>query len=221
MDREQKDILDNRGRGLGLMGDWEGESNWWGGRIQQILRLAKAPPESAQRYIVYVEKLENRRSHRFGRLLGSPRINQMRIDSDLMNKERDQLLEFLLQNFVLCGRIYRPFASKDGTLYLMQPNLNYERTTDPYYGDQYRISFADFIRSHNPLHLNYNQVPFAFVLLLFVSLTMVKQPISKWSTRWALGLSTSRLILEFAEENIRCLPDREHWCSDVRSRRRN
>src|ERR1700691_1284545 len=80
MDREQKDILDNPGRGLGLMGDLEGESNW----------TNLTDPE---RCIVYLEKLENRR------------------------------------------------------LYLMQPNLNYERTTDLYYGDQYWISFADFIRS--------------------------------------------------------------------------
>jgi hypothetical protein len=65
MDREQKDILDNRGRGLGLMGDLEGESN--GTNLTD--------PE---RYIVYLEKLENRR------------------------------------------------------LYLMQHNLNYERTTDLY-----------------------------------------------------------------------------------------
>src|ERR1700734_536177 len=105
------------------MRDWEGETNWWGGRIQQIVRLAKAPPESAQRYVLYLERFENRRYHRFGRLLGSPRITQVRIDNYLMNKERDQLLEFLLQNFVLCGRIYRPFALKAGTLYLMQPNL--------------------------------------------------------------------------------------------------
>jgi len=56
------------------MSDWEGETNWWGGRIQQIVRLAKAPPESAQRYVLYLERFENRRYHRFGRLLGSPRI---------------------------------------------------------------------------------------------------------------------------------------------------
>jgi len=165
MDREQKAILENRGRGLGLMGDWEGEPNWYGGRIQQIFRLSKAPAGSTgPPYVVSLNKLENRRSHRIARFLGSPRIAQMRIDNDLMNKERDQVQEFLLTSFGLCGRIYRPFASKDGTLYLMHPNRDYQRNADEHYGDQYRISFADFVNWHNPLSHNYDQVlfPFAF-----------------------------------------------------------
>jgi hypothetical protein len=163
MDREQKAILENRGRGLGLMGDWEGEPNWWGGRIQQILRLTKAPPGSPEPYAVHMERLENRRSHRIARFLGSRRVGQMRIHTDIMNKDRDELLEFLLRSFVLCGRIYRPFASKDGKLYLMETDLNYERTTDEAFGDQYRISFAAFINWHNPLHLNSHQVLCSFV----------------------------------------------------------
>jgi hypothetical protein len=165
MDREQKAILENRGRGLGLMGEWEGVPNWWGGRIQQILRLAKAPPGSVEPYVVYLERLESRRSHRIARFLGSRRVNQMRIDSDLLFKERDQLHDFLLQNFVLCGRIFRPFTSKDSTVYIMETNLNYERTTDAHFGDQYRISFADFVNWANPLYLNCNQVWLSSVIL--------------------------------------------------------
>lgn len=208
MDREQKAILENCGRGLGLMGDWEDESNWYGGKIQQILRLAKGPPGSAEPYIIYLERLENLRSHRIARFLGSRRVIQMRIDTDLMNKERDQVHEYLLHNFVLCGRVYRPFASKDGTVYLMETDQNYERTTDAYCGDQHRLSFASFVNWHNPVHLNYDQVeflPFRLVWLL-----IFKQPTSKWSTRWALGLSTSRPVLQFAEENLHELPDRKH-----------
>ena len=110
MDREQNAILENRGRGLGLMGEWGGEPNWWGGKIQQILRLAKMPSGS---YVVLMERLESCRSNRIARFLGSRRVGQMRVDTDLVNKERGKLLEFLLQCFVLCGRIFRPFASKD------------------------------------------------------------------------------------------------------------
>jgi RNA-dependent RNA polymerase len=202
MDREQKAILENHGRGLGLRGDWEGASNWWGGRIQQILRLAKAPPESDQPYVVSLERLESRRSHRIARYLGSRRINQMRIDTELLNKERGQLHEFLLQRFVLCGRIYRPFASKDGTLYMMETDINYERTTIKDFGDQHRISFASFLNWHNPLYPNSNQVVFYFIHIFIFVAEDGRQPTSKWSTRWTLGLSTSRPVLEFAETDI-------------------
>jgi RNA-dependent RNA polymerase len=52
-----------------------------------------------------MERLESRRSNRIARFLGSRRVGQMRVDADLMNKERDELLNFLLRSFVLCGRV--------------------------------------------------------------------------------------------------------------------
>ena len=165
MDREQNAILENCGRGLGLMGEWEGEPNWWGGQIQQILRLAKAPSGSPEQYVVHMERLESRRSNRIARFLGSRRVSQMRVNADLMNKERNKLLNFLLQSFVLCGRIFRPFASKDGSLYLMETNLDFERTANEDFGDQHRISFAQFVNWHNPLHLNSKQVLYYLVHL--------------------------------------------------------
>ena len=165
MDREQKAILENCDRGLGLMGEWEGEPNWWGGNIQQILRLAKAPSGSPERYVVLMERLESCRSNRIARFLGSRRVGQMRVDTDLMNKERDGLLAFLLQCFVICGRIFRPFASKDGSLYLMESNLDFERIANKAFGDQHRISFAQFVNWHNPLHLNSKQVFYSLVHL--------------------------------------------------------
>jgi hypothetical protein len=198
MDREQKATMENCGRGLGLMGPWEGDPNWYGGRIQQILRLAKASGS----YTVLLERLENRRSHRIARFLGSRRVLQMRIKSDLVNKERDQLLEFLLQSFVICGRVYRPFASKDGTLYMMETDDNRLREMDETIGDQHRMSFASFVAWHNPFHLNTNQVLFSCPLSTSYVADDCQQPMSKWSTRWSLGLSTSRPVLEFEEDNI-------------------
>ena len=32
---KQKVIMENKGQGLGLMGDWEGKSKWYSGQIQQ------------------------------------------------------------------------------------------------------------------------------------------------------------------------------------------
>ncbi|KIM43196.1 hypothetical protein M413DRAFT_26372 [Hebeloma cylindrosporum] len=41
LDREQAAIKENRSRGLGLMGEWEGHSEWYDGQIQQLARLVK------------------------------------------------------------------------------------------------------------------------------------------------------------------------------------
>ena len=39
-DREQDAIVENRGRGMGLMGTWGKVDDWYGGRIQQIVHAS-------------------------------------------------------------------------------------------------------------------------------------------------------------------------------------
>jgi RNA-dependent RNA polymerase len=87
----------------------------------------------------------------------------MHVDTDVMNMEQDKLLDFLLQCFVLCGRIFRPFASNDCSLYLMETNLDFEQIANKDFSDQHRISFTQFVNSHNPLHLNSKQVFYSLV----------------------------------------------------------
>jgi len=141
------------------MGDWLGASRWYGGKIQQIFRLLKSDfPGSS--YKIVLEQLESTRSNRFSRFLGSSGIVQVRMDSTLIQKEREQIHDFLSRNFVICGRVFRTFASKDDSAYMMQPNVDFGRTSDPFYGDQYRLSFAEFLMWHNPLDFNSKQVCF-------------------------------------------------------------
>lgn len=141
------------------MGDWLGASEWYGGKIQQIFRLLKSdspvPP-----YKIVMEQLESTRSNRFSRFLGSPGVAQIRMDGKLIQKEREKIHDFLSQNFVICGRVFRTFASKDDSAYMMQPNVDFGRTSDVFYGDQHRLSFAEFLMWHNPLDLNSKQVCF-------------------------------------------------------------
>ena len=70
MEREQKAILENAGRGLGLRGPWEGEQNWYGGIVQQVARLE----EEGGRFKIRLCRLEMRKSYRFARFLGSRRL---------------------------------------------------------------------------------------------------------------------------------------------------
>ncbi|KAG1749807.1 RNA dependent RNA polymerase-domain-containing protein [Suillus paluster] len=190
-DREQLGIVENKGRGLGSMGDWEGKDNWYGGKIQQVARIIKA----GKTFKFELEKPEIRRSHRFARFLGSRRILQVRLPDNLArtyDTDGAAALKFLTSSkFVLCGRVFVPFHAKEGSVYLFETNENIDRQTNPGDGDGHRLTLHDFIEWHNPLGLN------------------AKQPISKWSTRMGLGISTSVPTIEFSPENI-CFIDDQH-----------
>ncbi|KAF7965380.1 hypothetical protein HWV62_44091 [Athelia sp. TMB] len=186
LDREQLALMENIGRGLGLMGTYEGAPNWFGGQIQQIVRLNKGPTG----FYTTMEPLESTRSHRFGRFLGSRRFVQMRIDSNALQRERDEVIAYLSRDFIICGRVFRPFTSKDDSVYLVETTLNHElRLPRAEEGDNLRVSYGEFIQWHNPLDRNFGQA------------------ISKWEARWPLGLSTSRPVLEFDESDIEVIDD--------------
>ncbi|KAG1795975.1 RNA dependent RNA polymerase-domain-containing protein, partial [Suillus plorans] len=91
--------------------------------------------------------------------------------------------------FVLCGRVFVPFHAKEGSVYLFETSQNIDRQTNLSEGDSHRLTLYQFVKWHNPLGLN------------------SMQPISKWSTRWALGLSTSIPTIEFSAENIFFIDD--------------
>ncbi|KAF8640931.1 hypothetical protein AX17_000578 [Amanita inopinata Kibby_2008] len=183
LDREQDAILENVGRGLGLMGAWKGDADWYGGRIQQIARLYK----DNNKIEIKLEPMEMRRSHRFARYCGSRRILQVRIPDDIGDNQ--DIRRYLCNKFVLCGRVFVPLHAKEGTVYLVETNDDSQRKPQDSCGDQCRRAFADFINWHNPLHLNKSQ------------------PISKWSARFALGLSNSVPVLEFQSEYILFIED--------------
>ncbi|KAF5367171.1 hypothetical protein D9758_004049 [Tetrapyrgos nigripes] len=201
LDREQKAIEENIGRGLGLFGDFEGEENWFGGQVQQIATLVK----NGVGFKLVLEPLEMRRSSRFTRILGSRRVLQIKIDSNLLmdggsskakngqKSDREKVLEFLSHKFVLNGRVFVVTPPKDDAVYAIEINEDYERPMhkgrERMFGDSYRISLADFLEHHNPLELNSSQ------------------PISKYFARWALQMSTTIPVLEFLESHIYFIRD--------------
>lgn len=130
------------------MGDFEGASDWYGGRIQQLGRLVK---EEGGNYKIKLERMESRRSHRFARYLGSRRFLQVRVPEELFRQDHVSIKKFLKQKFVLCGRVFVPFHSKENSIYLVETNEDYGRTTQEWCGDPFRCSFNEFINWHNPL----------------------------------------------------------------------
>lgn len=197
LDLEQKALLEGRGRGLGLMGPWEEEGlaeDWFGGKIQQVLRLSRA--SSSQGGLPFefrLQPMEQRRSYRLARRLGSRRILQVRFEKEFGDPAKEGeggVAEFLARSkFVLCGRVYVPFASKDGSAYMVEVDEDYQRRAREACGDQYRLSLEELIESENPWVMNSNQ------------------PITKWVTRFSLSFSTSIPAVEFDEENMFLIED--------------
>ncbi len=175
LDREQAAIIENNSRGLGLQGEWMGESKWYGGRIQQIVHLVKVSnndKEKSVRYELKLGRMQMGRSHRFARFLGSRRILQIKLPKDY-STDWALMKKYFLQKFVLCGRVYVPFSVKDGKLYSMEINEDYERAVQVGEGDHYRLSLDEFVRWHNPMDLNAKQVRVSRSLLLESSLTIL------------------------------------------------
>ncbi|KAF5385050.1 hypothetical protein D9615_001000 [Tricholomella constricta] len=185
LDREQAAIMENRGRGLGLMGAWRDEPDWYGGQVQQLARLDRF----GETYKIHLEPMEKRRSYRLARFIGSRRVLQLRIPDELVKKEVKQVKDYLLQKFILCGRVFVPLTAKENTVYLVETNENYERQPAMWDGDKFRKSFKDIVNWHNALDAN------------------ADQPISKWSTRFSLAFSTSVPAIEFKEDNIFFIDD--------------
>ncbi|PIL31184.1 RNA-dependent RNA polymerase [Ganoderma sinense ZZ0214-1] len=180
LDREDAAIIEGRGRGLGLQGDFMEQPNWYGGRIQQVVRLEE---ENNGSFRLVLAKMEMRKSCRTARFLGSRRMLQVSIPQNVVNNRGDDLRAFFTQKFILCGRVFVAFLPKDKKIFLMEIPEDYERGRRAP-GDERRITLTDFIAWHNSMERNGTQ------------------PVSKWATRFDLGFSISVPVLHIPQENV-------------------
>jgi len=201
-DREQDAMLEGQSRGLGLQGEWKGAPDWYGGRIQQVVRLSKSNGTFRYR----LDQASMQRSNRFARFLGSRRILQVKLSKELQFSKDNSLSDHLSSRFLFCGRVFAPFASKDSSVYMMEVDEDVERSSDRHQGDNARMSLWDFIDWHNPFVLNMDQVR-AMCYFQSTALTHFLHPMNKWLSRFDLGLSTSVPVLRFEPENIEFIPD--------------
>lgn len=117
------------------------------------------------------------------------------------------LLDFFKNDFVIHGRVFRPFYAKDHSVFLFELNSIYtfgRILPDPH---DDRISFDQFLEWHNPMTINKNQVishPLRFMWI--VNIPPVKS-LAKWCARMALGLSNSVPGVEIAAENYNEIND--------------
>ena len=142
------------------MGDWRGETDYFGGKVQQLASLGvemDGKDKETARYSLHLRPMQTGRSHRFARFLGSRRVLQLNI-SDKYDVSYSHLRKWLAgHKFVLCGRVFVPFATKEGKVFMMETSEDYERYMSPSEGDHRRLTLQKFVEWHNPIRLNKHQ----------------------------------------------------------------
>ncbi|CAK5280827.1 unnamed protein product [Mycena citricolor] len=162
------------------------KENYYGGQIRYGVRLRG----KEGKYKLRLEKPTKGRSFRFARVLGSASVLHVSLPDKLVQNEPEQLAAFFSQRFILNGRVFIAIPPKDtNSIYLIETEQGWERSSLKYFGDQRRVSFDSFLKTHNPPALNSNQ------------------PFAKYIARFALGLSTSTPVLEFQEASIHFIDD--------------
>ncbi|KDQ17067.1 hypothetical protein BOTBODRAFT_224345 [Botryobasidium botryosum FD-172 SS1] len=191
LDREQRAIVEGRGRGLGCFEEDEESDSWkYGGNVLQRAKLHFKPPSAvgtsaiAARFSITLEPQKRGASSRLARFLGSRRLIQLSLPKEVLYNYRTALKDYLENAFILNGRVFRVFHVKDGHAHLMETSESYEREPSEREGDHFRLSLADLIDWANPLYFNR------------------KQPMSKWSSRFSLFLSSTRPGVSFERRNV-------------------
>ena len=165
LDREQISITeeDDCQRSLGLYGDWahfpatDCFPDWYGGRVVQHARLV--PDTGSRKLKIQLEAMEYRKdSTRIARFLGSRRILHLGVADSLLFKNEHGVKQFLNQKFILCGRVFVALRSKEGKVYMVEINEDYERRGQLKEGDNKRKTFQEIVDWHNPMDKNMKQV---------------------------------------------------------------
>ena len=119
LDREEKVLQEGISRSLGLCREWEGDPSWYGGKICQIASVV----ETEDGFTIHLRTMMKHPSNRFTRYFGPCCMLQVKLPKDkVMQWQSDDVRIFMQNKFVLCGRIFVPFAAKDGKVFLMETN---------------------------------------------------------------------------------------------------
>ena len=158
LDREQKVFVEDKNRGLDLMGPWEGKENRHGGCVQLTVKLVfdkeNGDPPFSIRLNMSIGK-SNRAAQRFTSLS----ILQLKFEREALYDEKKYrtVIELLSRHVVICGRLYQAFCTKEQEIFFVEASF-YQRQKRRSIGDHLRLSFNKIMQSVNPLNLNKGQV---------------------------------------------------------------
>lgn len=131
----------------------------YGGRVEFIVRVT----DSLE---LQLQSPQQCPSTRFGRKFGSASFVKLTFSREALEKLRKQsggLLSYAQQPIIAAGRVFRAYSTRDSNVFYVQTNEVSSDTKkmrqwllkDPF---PYALSFLDFVKWHNPLEYNQNQV---------------------------------------------------------------
>ena len=107
-------------------------------------------------------------SSRFGRKFGSASFVKLTFSREALERLRKQsggLLGYAQRPIVAAGRVFRAYSTKDSNICYVQTNevsVDTKKTKQWLLKDPFHcaLSFLNFVKWHNPLEYNQNQVVF-------------------------------------------------------------
>lgn len=205
LDREEEQLAANPLAGLGFDEDCQ-RTPWYGGQVlfHGTLRVT-SKNSKIPTYAFTLEQAELSSSHALGRRFGSKSIFRLRLHKDVRRLEHsDALLDCLRRPLLLCGGVYRAFCHKDKNVFYFRTNevIQYRNkalvpsTGKPGVG----MSLIDFVNWFNPFTGDTSQVGQSSTPRS--STTDESKKMTKYVSRFALGLSTSLPGIMLKKDNI-------------------
>ncbi|KAF8520442.1 RNA dependent RNA polymerase-domain-containing protein, partial [Hysterangium stoloniferum] len=185
LDREEEHLKEDTLSGLGGK---NAPDEWYGGKIAFIAKLRQKEAKKPV-YHLELQAPEISTSTRISRRWGSSRLIRISIPDSILYQSNNGVLTYFKNDFIIHGRIFRPFYAKEHAVFLIQLDYIYKDGVAVHHPPFGMISFDEFLKWHNPMPLNKDQ------------------SLSKWCARMALGLSNSAPGLELPRENIKFIDD--------------
>jgi RNA-dependent RNA polymerase len=160
-------LVENKGRGLGLMGEWKGSPQWHGGNIEQLAQLLVLPDGQGKKTWTFQISLKSpaltMKSRLLSRFMGSRHIIQVSLKK-LDTYDEAQLKaarEFLSLPLILLGRTFILFHIKENNnAWFIETISPLDSSFAVHPSDSFRHSYRDIVKWFNPAHErdNRNQV---------------------------------------------------------------
>ena len=205
LDREEEALQKSPYGGLGF--DENNEPlNWHGGQVLFHAKLHNVSGDSNTQYKLTLEPAELSFSHSFARRFGSKHFLRLKLTKGVL-KNSKQLLDYLRRPFILCGSVFRAFFAKNHNVFYVKTNEGTKGgsilSNAPVPGV---MSFLEFINWHNPFNLNSNQVS-KTILSIIITPEPFEQTMSKYASRFTLGLSNSVPGIMVDASNLHVIDD--------------
>lgn len=174
----------------GNLGFNNADDDWYGGKVNFRGKLKKTSAKgSSPSFKIVLERAELGPSNRFARKFGSKSFLRVKVTRECLSHEKE-LVSFFKHPFILNGFVFRAFYEKDKSVFLFMTNEVVEDSQiSPQRFRPDRISLIDFLDWHNPIMEN------------------TSQTMTKWSARFALGLSNSAPGILLEAEQIMQIKD--------------